>query len=420
MKLKLLLTNLLILSIIGSGLTISILYGAAHENNTKSSNNIIYVGGTGPNNYTTIQDGINAATDGDTVFVYNRTYTERVSINKMVNLIGENATIYEDFGGPIIAVDISSNFVNINGFTIKFVGRHIEESVGISVNSGNNTIKYCVISGFETGIGLEDGASNNTITNCIISNNIGAGIFLGVKYIPSPGPTNNVILNCTISMNYRGVYILYSCYNRVYHNNFINNTYQAIDTSADVFSANLWDDNISKGNYWSDYTDMDENGDGIGEISYNISNGNNRDRYPLMKPLDFVSPGAVVLYNPLLITQTSLTLTWSQNTDTDFVRYEIYQSMFSGVLGNLIHIVQNNTATSYVINDLNSSTTYYFIVRVVDMCDLYTDSNQVSGTTLYHQEETKKTRFIPSFEVSYLILILGISAILVKRKGLKI
>lgn len=49
----------------------------------------LYVGGNGPNNYTKIQDAIDNANDGDTVFVYNGIYYERLFINKTINLIGE-------------------------------------------------------------------------------------------------------------------------------------------------------------------------------------------------------------------------------------------------------------------------------------------------------------------------------------------
>ena len=36
--------------------------------------NTLYVGGSGPNNYTSIQSAIDDAVDGDTVFVYSGTY----------------------------------------------------------------------------------------------------------------------------------------------------------------------------------------------------------------------------------------------------------------------------------------------------------------------------------------------------------
>jgi len=53
----------------------------------KSSGGIfLYVGGSGPGNYTKIQDAIDNATSGDTVFVYNGVYYENVIVNKTINL----------------------------------------------------------------------------------------------------------------------------------------------------------------------------------------------------------------------------------------------------------------------------------------------------------------------------------------------
>jgi len=58
-----------------------------------SRGNWLYVGGSGPGNYTRIQDAIDNASDwGDTVFVYDDSspYYEFLIINKSISLIGEN------------------------------------------------------------------------------------------------------------------------------------------------------------------------------------------------------------------------------------------------------------------------------------------------------------------------------------------
>lgn len=53
-------------------------------------NGILYVGGSGPGNYTTIQLAVNNANTGDTVYVYDDSspYYEHVDINTSIHFIG--------------------------------------------------------------------------------------------------------------------------------------------------------------------------------------------------------------------------------------------------------------------------------------------------------------------------------------------
>jgi len=62
--------------------------------------NTLYVGGTGPGNYTKIQDAVDNASAKDIVYVFNGTYNERVKIYNSLKLIGEdrNNTIIDANG----------------------------------------------------------------------------------------------------------------------------------------------------------------------------------------------------------------------------------------------------------------------------------------------------------------------------------
>lgn len=73
----------------------------------------------GNGDYTAIQDAINASSDGDTIYVWDGTYTENVVVNQSVTLIGNgtaNTTIYA-VGGPV-CVYVASDWVNVTGFNI--------------------------------------------------------------------------------------------------------------------------------------------------------------------------------------------------------------------------------------------------------------------------------------------------------------
>ena len=134
---------------------------------------------------------------------------------------------------------------------------------------------------------------NSTVTENVLINN-GDGILLW-------GSSNNIIYGNNIKNNYRGIGLWNSSNNLIYHNYFVNNTQQVKDffwedphEHPDVPnvppSVNVWDDGYpSGGNYWSNYTDVDQysgpyqnetGSDGIWDHPYVIYE-NNRDNYPL-------------------------------------------------------------------------------------------------------------------------------------------
>ena len=81
--------------------------------------NTLYVGGNGPNNYSSIQSAIDDANNRDTVVVYNGTYHENIIINKSLSLLGEEkATTIIDGNGSRNVITIISEYVYIEGFKI--------------------------------------------------------------------------------------------------------------------------------------------------------------------------------------------------------------------------------------------------------------------------------------------------------------
>jgi len=131
-----------------------------------SSGNTLYVGGTGPKNYTSIQEAVDDAKIGDTVFVYNDSspYIENVVIDKPINLIGEdkNSTMIHGGGSGDVLL-VSAYWVNIKELNIRKMGKN---SYGIHIFSNYNKIKNNIISGYRgRGIGLERSNGNNISSN---------------------------------------------------------------------------------------------------------------------------------------------------------------------------------------------------------------------------------------------------------------
>lgn len=102
--------------------------------------NTLYVGGAGPNNYSKIQDAINDALDGDTVFVFDELapYHEYIVINKSINVLGEEktTTIINGSGEIKEVVSITADHVTISGFTITNYGK---EAILVRANYTNIT-----------------------------------------------------------------------------------------------------------------------------------------------------------------------------------------------------------------------------------------------------------------------------------------
>ena len=153
---------------------------------------ILYVGGTGPYNFTTIQSAIDYANTDDTIFVYNGTYYENISIDKSLDLIGENknTSIINETGNNHV-ITITAENVSINQFTIKGANDS-GFTAGISLQSNNCTITQNIIELNTDGIRIIN-SDHNLLTYNIIQNNSDEGIL--IDHSTNNTITNNIIIN---------------------------------------------------------------------------------------------------------------------------------------------------------------------------------------------------------------------------------
>ena len=189
-----------------------------------TDSNTLYVGGSGPGNYSTIQDAVDDAVERDTVFVYDDSspYYENVVVDISIRLKGENTNT------TIIDGSFWDNVIKINDV----------DEVSIS--------KFTIIHGSPYGIFLEN-SLNSMIANCKIISNNGAGMHLshssfntlmnltvskndpwGVLF--NHHSNNNIIINCNISDNGGllgdgvGIYLSsWSSYNQILNSLISNN-----------------------------------------------------------------------------------------------------------------------------------------------------------------------------------------------------
>ncbi|MCD6411333.1 MAG: right-handed parallel beta-helix repeat-containing protein, partial [Thermoplasmata archaeon] len=184
-------------------LTFPLIKGGAKANALSNGAKVLYVGGSGPGNYSRIQDAINDANDGDTVFVYDDSspYHESIVVNKSINLIGENKnTTIIDGSGYWNGIIISADRVNVSGFKIINFGYGYGQGAAISVRSSYCCIKdNIVMDNPGDGIQVFYG-SCNLISNNDVINNRGEGINIYKS-------DKNLIDHNYIESNYRGVFV---------------------------------------------------------------------------------------------------------------------------------------------------------------------------------------------------------------------
>lgn len=224
--------------------------------------NILFVGGSGPGNYSTIQGAINAANDGDTVFVYDDSspYNENIIVTKSISLLGENkftTVIHGDGYYYYQVISLTGRNIVISDFTIRNgaigmlcevnnsqISNLIIENTGCAVylwKSNQNTVSdNRIVSPSEYGIYIYDHSTQNVIVNNSLLGSSTNGINLLGRC------DKNRIEKNSIEKKENGIILEWSFFNVIRNNNLINNTRQAYFANSSL--------NLFLRNYWSDWT----------------------------------------------------------------------------------------------------------------------------------------------------------------------
>ena len=195
------------------------------ENSGNLSGETLCVGGSGPGNYTKIQDAVDDASDGDTVFVYSGIYYETINVHKSIILQGQdkNSTIIDGKSTTGNIIEIRKSNTQIIGFAVRNANNNL--GTGICIISSNNAILDNIITDVRYGIFFKGpwrlGFSNCIISNCIISRT-DVGIYL--EYVEK-----NKIYNNRILKNNDGIQLFDSADYNIINNNLFENNIRGIE-----------------------------------------------------------------------------------------------------------------------------------------------------------------------------------------------
>jgi nitrous oxidase accessory protein len=245
-----------------------------------SRGNTLYVGGSGPGNYTKIQDAVDNASTGDTVFVYRGVYYENIIVNKSISLMGENRSntfiwnIQPDNSETIL---ISSDNVSVSRFGIfnsscsrpginilsskhslvsecnfylnyqeailvqnsedvTITKCHLEENNIFLYNTSYSYMENC--SFHRSDLDLVESESN-LIANCIFQDT-----FYGITMYDYS--SRNRIINCSIHSGFTGIVIYDANYEQIKHCEIIENR-------CGVYLANSSENEVSENTIESNY-----------------------------------------------------------------------------------------------------------------------------------------------------------------------
>ncbi len=133
------------------------------------------------------------------------------------------------------------------------------------------------------GLSLRSSSNFNTFTDLLVESNTVYGININES-------DSNVVNDSTIGNNPIGIWIGDDVSSNLIYNNYFDNSNNAqIDSGVNDWNitktagTNIIGEDYLGGNFWSDYTGQDSDGDGLGDSPYDLGT-NNYDYLPLVHP----------------------------------------------------------------------------------------------------------------------------------------
>ena len=311
-------------------------------------------------NYTTIQEAINApeTLDGHVLRVDDGTYTERVSINKSVSLIGENpeTTVIDGGveGGAVVMITVDN--VTVSGFAIRSI-THYESatpSYGVTIEE----VGHCNVSGNwitynDYGVELDSSPNNifsgNNITsndaamhivssksNVIIGNSIvtnGIGIWL------SDCSYNNLTGN-DIADNVQGIWLSSSSSNTVTENNIAESSKIGLELSGGSLNNTITNNTFVK------------DGLHISESYQNIIDDNSVNGKPLVY-LNGVADQMIGNAGQVILVNCSDILVEGLELSNTTIGVELWMTSNSVIAGN--SMVSNTIGSVWILDSSNNT-----------------------------------------------------------------
>ena len=266
--------------------------------------------------YQYIQDGVNVASDGDTVYVRDGTYSENVVSNKSITLRGDLKTVIDGMNGSY-GINITVNNVIVEGFNItnSYYGIYTKAS-GFSVLSNifwyDNYGFYWKID--ESGLAEDYTVYDGTVKNnefYMNSNNDAVYVYVSLDY------------------NYTGFYDV-----EIGDITICNNTFYMEGTTADGIDVGVFPKflNLFGGNVSVGTVNMSEN------RIYGGSNGIYFEGYPEYLKDVRINVGDLMINNNVLVNQSSYGII------VDYYDATHWDGDTTGTYGDLI--IRGNTIRS--------------------------------------------------------------------------